>query len=262
MQFAFDLISDLHVDQWQSFDWTNQATSPVCVVAGNAAMGHKATVDVLRHLSQCYQAVFYIDGCVEHNHYQTNLFYSYRQLTEKLSHIPKVVYLQDNVVVLNGVALLATNGWWNFDFDTSIDTELAESWYMNKTSADDIAVEQIKNMAEFDTRYMINGIRRLQTHTDVKRIVIITHTVPDPALIDHDISLYQTPEFNSMGNRAMMQAMAADTENKICTWCFGHYRGSVDQIRSGIRFVNNPRGGPHDPYPQLTYFPRRITVEI
>jgi hypothetical protein len=30
MLFAFDLISDLHVDTWpKPFDWTGQATSPI-----------------------------------------------------------------------------------------------------------------------------------------------------------------------------------------------------------------------------------------
>jgi hypothetical protein len=65
-----------------------------------------------------------------------------------------------------------------------------------------------------------------------------------------------------MGNSTMQQALIADTENKISTWCFGRYHGSVDQIRNGIRFVNNSRGSPSDPYPQTTYYPRRIIVEI
>jgi hypothetical protein len=43
---------------------------------------------------------------------------------------------------------------------------------------------------------------------------MVTHTVPDPALIAHDIDLDGTMRFNTMGNRLMMQAMAADTENK------------------------------------------------
>ncbi len=262
MQFVFDLISDLHVDQWKKFDWSMQPTSPVCVVAGNVAAGHKATIDVLRHLAQCYHAVFYIDGKVEHQAYQNDLFNSYHHLTERIARIPKVVYLQDNVIVLNGVALLATNGWWEFDFDNQIDSEAAQQWYRDTYDVSQDVIDQIKHMAEFDTQYMINGIRRLQTHTDVKKIVIITHTVPDPALIDHDIAVVGTPQFNCLGNRTMMQAMAADTENKICTWCFGHYNGSVDQIRSGIRFINNPRGMPNDPWPMVNYFPKRITVDL
>ena len=35
MSFAFDLISDLHVETWDQFDWSHQATSPVCVLAGD-----------------------------------------------------------------------------------------------------------------------------------------------------------------------------------------------------------------------------------
>ena len=67
--------------------------------------------------------------------------------------------------------------------------------------------------------------------------------------------------FNMMGNRYMMQALAADTENKIDTWCFGHYHGSVDQTRSRVRFVNNCRGRSDTPYAQQVYYPKRVVVE-
>ena len=71
-----------------------------------------------------------------------------------------------------------------------------------------------------------------------------------------------TPKFNIMGNRYMMQALAADTENKIDTWCFGHYHGSVDQTRSGIRFVNNCRGRAGTQFVQHVYHPRRIVIDL
>ena len=45
MQFAFDLISDLHVETWDSFDWTGQATSPYCVVAGDVARDRQRLLD-------------------------------------------------------------------------------------------------------------------------------------------------------------------------------------------------------------------------
>ena len=117
-------------------------------------------------------------------------------------------------------------------------------------------------LSNTDTNYMITSIQRLQKHNDVKKIVMVTHTVPDPALIAHDIDLDGSMRFNVMGNRYMMQAMAADTENKIHTWCFGHYHGSVDQTRSGIRFVNNCRGRGNTRYSQHVYYPRRIVVDF
>jgi hypothetical protein len=116
-------------------------------------------------------------------------------------------------------------------------------------------------MAATDAAYMLTSIKRLQTHQDVKRIVMVTHTVPDPALVSHDIDVYQTERFNMLGNRYMMQALAADTENKIHTWCFGHYHGSVDQTRGGIRFVNNCKGRGDTPWKRHVYHPQKIVID-
>jgi predicted phosphohydrolase len=262
MQFAFDLISDLHIETWDQFNWEGQATSPVCVVAGDIAHNRRTVVDTLRHLGQCYQAVFYIDGNDEHAGYTGNLSNSYQLLAAQIQRIPNVVYLQDNVIVIDGVAVVGTNGWWGFDFDHGIDAEGSRSWYQEKESLTDVRVDAIRRMANTDATYLTNSIRRLQTHQDVKKIVVVTHTVPDPALIQHDIGLEGRLQFNTMGNRYMMQAMAADTENKIHTWCFGHYHGAIDQLRSGIRFVNNCRGRGDTPYGQQVYYPRRILVDF
>ena len=51
MTVSFDLISDLHVETWDSFDWTGQATSPYCVVAGDVARNRDRLLEALEHLS-------------------------------------------------------------------------------------------------------------------------------------------------------------------------------------------------------------------
>lgn len=263
MTFAFDLISDLHIETWgTALSWSGKATSPVCVVAGDLAKDRAVVVKALRHLGQCYQAVFYIDGNDEHADYLEQLSGSYADLANKINRIPNVVYLQDNVIVVDGVAILGTNGWWGFDFDLSIDSEDSITWYKEKFNLTDSAVNSITQMATTDSMYMNSSIKRLQTHKDVKRIVMVTHTVPDPALIAHDIGLDGNLAMNTMGNRYMMQALAQDTEHKIDTWCFGHYHGSIDQVRSGIRFVNNCRGRADTPYAQHVYHPKRIVIEF
>lgn len=263
MTFAFDLISDLHVETWgDQLDWSGRATSPVCVVAGDIAKDRAIVLRTLRHLGQCYQAVFYIDGNDEHTNNLEDLSNSYNDLAKKITRIPNVVYLQDNVIVIDGVAILGTNGWWGFDFDLSIDTEESAEWYKDKLELSSSAVRSISKMATTDSLYMVTSIKRLQTHRDVKKIVMVTHTVPDPALIAHDLGLEGQLRMNTMGNRYMMQALALDTENKIDTWCFGHYHGSVDQVRSGIRFVNNCRGRADTPYAQHVYHPKRIVIDL
>jgi predicted phosphodiesterase len=261
MTFVFDLISDLHIDTWGDFTWESQATSPVCIVAGDIGRNRPDVLKVLHHLGQCYQAVFYIDGNDEHSGRLDSVGKSYLDLARKIDKIPNVVYLQDNMVVADGVAILGTNGWCAFDFDPSIDSAAAETRCQEEYDVTEDVTRKLAKMAATDAAYMMNSVKRLQTHRDVKKIIMVTHFVPDPALIAHDIDLAGTMRFNVMGNRYMMQALAADTENKIDTWCFGHYHGSVDQTRSRVRFVNNCRGRSDAPYAQQVYYPKRVVVE-
>jgi len=261
MSFVFDLISDLHTETWPEKDWSNQATSPFCVIAGDIARDRNVVVQTLNQLSQVYQAVFYIDGNDEHYHYLDQLSVSYTDLISKIEHIPNVVYLQDNVVVVDGVAILGTNGWWGFDFDLDIDPDQVNQWSQEKYNISSSTTTSILQLANNDAAYMVSSIKRLQKHNDVKKIVMVTHTVPDPALISHDIDLDGSLRFNTMGNRYMMQALGADTERKIHTWCFGHYHGSIDQVRSNVRFVNNCRGRGDTAYSQYVYYPKRIIID-
>jgi hypothetical protein len=262
MQFSFDLISDLHVDDRDLFNWTGQATSPICVIAGNIGCNRSKVVKTLQHLCQCYQAVFYIDGNDEHRSQMEFLDISYTEFVDCLSAIPKLIYLQDNVVVSDGVAVVAANGWWAYDFDPNIDYELTKQWYCHKENITDYAADNIQTFALNDAAYLINSVKRLQTHKDVKHIVVVTHTVPLPELIDHDPNLVDSARFNIMGNRYMQQVLDADTEKKIHTWCFGHYHGSVDQIYNNVRYVNNCLGIPGTAYYKAVYHPKRIVIDI
>jgi predicted phosphodiesterase len=262
MQFSIDLISDLHVDSWsQEFDWSSLATSPYCIVAGDVARDRAVLLKTLRHLGQCYQAVFYIDGNDEHVDHYTDLGGSYKELTKKINKIPNVVYLQDNVVVVEGIAILGTNGWWGYDLDPHVDSTETSEWFQNKANVGPEIAEAVRKMSHADATYMANSVAKLQTHMDVQKIIMVTHTVPEYELITHDIDLEGTVRFNTMGNSDMYQALLADHGNKIHTWCFGHYHGAVDQYRNGIRFVNNCRGREGTRWSQHVYHPRRIVVD-
>ena len=266
MQFHFDLISDLHLESWPDIlNWQGQATSPVCVVAGDVAKDRTLLIKMLQHLTTCYQAVLYIDGNEEHKFYQNDLRHSYNDLTEQISKIPKLVYLQDNVVVLNGVAFLATNGWFTFDWNPAINFhDSTWPWVQRLLQAGEDVVDpsELLHWSKGDAAYLVKSVQRLQRHKDVKKIVIVTHTVPMPDLINHDLTLTDDWRFNSMGNIAITDCLEMDTENKIHTWCFGHYHGSVDQTINGVRFTNNCRGRHDTKFKQVAYFPKRITIEF
>ena len=262
MHFTFDLISDLHLETWPGkFDWTGQSTSPFCVIAGDIAKDQNLVVEVLENITQCYQAVFYIDGNDEHKHNMTAIGTSYAKLAHRIKQIKNCVFLQDNVVVVDGIAILGTNGWWTYDLDMAIDSDQTSLWFQEQCVVNSSVAKTVGRLAMTDASYMLSSVKRLQTHNDVKKIVCVTHTVPNGSLISHDIGLADTLRFNTMGKSLMMRALAADTENKLHTWCFGHYHGSVDQIRQGVRFVNNCRGRGDTEWRQYVYNPLRIVVD-
>jgi len=263
MSFAFDLISDLHLDTWpEPFEWTDQATSPVCIVAGDVARDQDLLIQTLTHLGDCYGAVFYIDGNDEHTQHLDNLAYSYARLQNRISAIHNVVYLHGNVGVIDGVAILGTNGWWGFDLDPHIDPQQTMLWYHDKWQGQvpHNAIQAIRDMSVTDAAYMASSVSRLQHHRDVEHIVMVTHTVPDARLISHDVELEDTWRFNCMGNSTMLTALESDKLGKIHTWCFGHYHNSIDQIRNNVRFVNNCKGRANTAWSQHVYHPRRIVI--
>ncbi len=265
MTMTFDLISDLHLESWnEELNFSGQATSPVCVVAGDVARDHVLVKKFLKHLSECYAAVFYIDGNDEHRFQLGDLGASYSKLNQAIRRIPRMTYLQDNVVVIDGVAILGTNGWWGFDLDESIDSEGSKQWMKDRYEARHpevvVDTQMIHDASRTDAAYLVSSIQRLQTHQDVKKIVIVTHTVPEAGLIQHDIDLAGKYDFNCMGNRLMHLVHTNDTERKIHTWCFGHYHGTVDRMLNGIRYVNNCRGRSNTPHRNHVYYPKRIEI--
>jgi hypothetical protein len=261
MAFSFDLISDLHLETWsERFNWENQPTSPICVVAGDISCDRALAIDTLEQLSEAYNVVIYIDGNAEHEYYSGGISNSYRELQTLISPMENVIFMQDNVVIINNVAFLATNGWWGYDFDSALSFEQSINWYQNKKNISQYSALEIKAYAEHDAAYMIKSIKKLQTQKDVKSIVMISHTVPAPWIISHDIELVDTWRFNTMGNSQLEMALKEDTENKIKIWCFGHYHKSVEVVKNNISYISNPRGISNSIHSQVAYYPKRIVL--
>lgn len=263
MQFTFDLISDLHLAPKDAFEWAGLATSPLCVVAGDISMDVEIVRETLEKLGQCYQAVFYIDGNNEHRYTLDSLDESYSILDDAIAGIDNVVFLQDNCAIVNNVAFIGTNGWWTYDLDPSIDDEQCRLWYCDVMDVGMSVTGAIHSMAYNDVAYLRNSIKKLQTHPEVDSIVLVTHTVPNLSLIDHDLEITSTYKFNVMGNSLMPLVLDSDTENKVKTWCFGHYHGPVDRDINNIRYVNNCRGRVEDSADWApTYYPKRIVLDV
>jgi len=263
MHVSFDLISDLHIETWpEKLDWTGIATSPLCVVAGDVTRDHDILFETLEHLGKCYRAVIYIDGNDEHRWYLDDMYSNYQKLADKISTIENVVFLQDNVVVIDGVGFVGTNGWWTYDFDNTDSYEDSKKWLIDRYKMTYESATKIEAMAIHDCKYLTKSIQRLQTHQDIKHLVVVTHTPPAIELLEHDVNLEGSHMLNCSGNRHIIHALDGDTEGKIHTWVFGHYHSDVDKVLKGVRFVNNCRGRGGTPWSKSVYHPKRIVIQI
>jgi len=254
----FDLVSDLHADDQ---DWSCiQPTSPICVAAGDLARDREVLRRCLTDLGQRYETVLYVDGNDEHRHTLTDLQQSYRDLRTLVETIPNVVWLQDRIVTINDVAFVGTNAWWTFDLDPNFTVDETMQCMAQYLGIDTQHCDSVLSWAIQDAGYLASSVRRLQVHLDVTQIVLVTHSVPDARLIQSDPDLAQNFRINTTVNTWVDRALREDTEQKVTTWCFGHYHHSRDEMLGSVRYVSNPRGRLDTPWHVKDYRPLQVTV--
>ena len=223
---GFDVISDLHLTPTDPFSWEGKATSLYCIVAGNIGGDIRTIYQVLDILSHFYQGVFYVPGSAEYMD-APNIALRTAEITAMCKRIRNVALLHNNVVIIDGVAIMGANGWYGQPLP---DSELN-------------AVRQFE-----DISYLGQSLEKLQLHQDVKKIIVVTNSVPDPSLYfgEEDDEIYnQLPPSICLCN---------DTEKKVSHWVFGSYGKVVDTMINDINYINNSY------YNRNPYWAKRISV--
>lgn len=227
MEIGFDLISDLQLSPEENFNWEGKATSLYCLVAGNISNDLRTVFQTLSHLSRFYQGIFYVPGLME---YKTSADYESRtkEIQSLVKRIPKVALLYHHVVIIDGIAILGVNG---FSADDPNDIDI-----------------QLVNARLADIAYLNKSVAKLQTHLDVKRILIMTACIPKKELYfgkvpEHvDDHIYPDHCFSS------------DTEMKITHWAYGGTDTVSNTVHQSVTYINNP-------YNKLgPYWPKRINI--
>lgn len=230
MNFAFDIISDLDLQVGEKLDWEGKPTSLFCIVAGNLSKDLGTTRNNLRRLAALYQGVFFIDGTLENPDIKMK-DHNTSEVARICNSITNVVYLHNNVVVVDGIALVGLNGWFG-NYEVNSDDEQF----------------QLKCNRYEDVVYLERTLEKLQLHVDVKKIIVISNCVPSAKLY--------FGETNLVDSDSPIDVLHSDTENKIAYWVFGTHKKIVDTTIGNINYVNNPK---HDRDP---YYPKRINVTI
>lgn len=216
MEISFDIISDLNLSPNDKFVWEDKVTSLFCIVAGNVSSDLITVKKVLTHLSTLYQGVFYIDGALENTNLNEHddLVHDLHKVCRSINN---TVYLHNNIVIFNGVAIIGINGWYGNHHEYTL--------------ADNFAIE---TMRRDDLVYLYNTIKKLQIHGDVKNIVVVSNSVPDKHLYFHEMDGFIDDISPSI-------ALKPDTEKKVKTWIFGTYNKMVDTNINGVNYISNPK---------------------
>jgi hypothetical protein len=222
MILGFDVISDLNLSENDTFIWEDKPTSLYCIVAGNISDDLAMVQTVLDILGNCYQGVFFIDGALEHS---TVIIREKRnkEIEDICKPLKNVIYLHDNVVVLNEIAIVGVNGW-----------------HGNYTPKNKMAEIELICAGYQDVSYLCSTVHRLQLHSEVKHIIVVSSCVPTE-------KLYYGEQPNMHDTGPVTDALEYDTEKKISHWVFGTYGKIVDTVMDNINYLNNPCNG-RNPY--------------
>lgn len=256
----FDLISDIHIDKWDTefqTNWAKTKKSDICVIAGDISDNITQTVEELRELASLYTHVIFIEGNHEHQHYWPDFNFAPEYLKNKLSTITNVHYIYDDIFVLDKVAFIGKCGWWDFKFAEPL---VSEKVGRDRFIQDKFDIcDEIANKSNEEFQYLFDNINLLQFNSDIEKIVVVTHTAPLPKFISPG-EYPPWPEYSAFqGNINMPMVVDIDFRKKIKAWVFGHNHDQKKDIYKGILFLSNPRGRPTD-YNREVYFP--IVIEI
>ena len=263
MKIHFDLISDLHVDTWdEKFSWEGKATSLYAVVAGDITRDRSQIRKTLEEISKHYVMTMFVDGNDEHRWGLDDLKTSYETLQEDIGQIEDFIFLLDDCLVIDNVAFVGTNGWTCFEFSEDNTYVDSKRWMEQQYKISMYATQQMEAMAMSDAGFLCRTVKKLQTHPDIKKIVLVSHFVPNIKLLKHDIHLDGNYRLNCSGNSFLTKCVDEDLEKKIDTWCFGHYHSDLEMNIDGIRYINNARGRGGTDWCKPVYYPKRIEIEF
>jgi hypothetical protein len=141
--------------------------------------------------------------------------------------------MHHHVVVIDGIAVIGANGW-----------------YGDSIIADEGVKEILEVHRNEDILYLKNTIDRLQKHLDVKKILVVSNSVPG-------IDLYFGEHPSTIDTQLNLSiSLLADTESKVSHWLYGTYKKVVDTNINNINYVNNSS------FKRNPYWAKRIEITI
>ena len=275
----FDVVSDLHIDQWDSSlsgqypcgqikDAPYQfpkSNSRILIVAGDISDNIDLSLQYLSDISNQYDKVLFVDGNHEHAG-SYPLLIPTEDINQKVLalHNPKLMYLPKNNYVIGNTVFLGFCGWWDYDSADEDNLLKAEEYFSrwmphldvndNKIFCFNVLSNYIRQIALLEKQLI-----KYQTDPNIKQIVIVSHTVP--------LANFALKTNGDVSTASQLQTDAAKLLDgrycKISTWIFGHTHHQFDKFIDTykVRFIAQPRGRPED-FNRTDYKLKQIKLNI
>lgn len=256
----FDIVSDLHIDQWDKNIGVKypcgvvkhypympiDPQNKILVVAGDVSDSLQNTIAYLDAISKYYQKILFVDGNHEHVNAFPNL-YTCQQINEEISKLnnDKIIYLPSNPYVHNDTLFLGMCGWW--DYNNSDEESMKkcmnyfDSWIPHfKEKENKLFINNVIKEGQQQINNIIKSIDEANDNDIIKNIIIVSHCVPlEKYCCQKEIATqYHSNVTQILDNKILT--------SKIKKWIFGHIHHNICDTHNNIKFIAHPRGRPED----------------
>ena len=272
--FLIDIVSDLHIEQWNNkystkypcgkinnlpYNFEDKKGS-ILIVAGDTSDDIDLTLEYLNNISSKYEKILFIDGNHEHVNKYPNL-YTVEEINGKVISLNnhKLIYLPNNNYIYKNTLFIGVCGWWNYNDKNDINKNLNyfDNWIPHFTEKDNLNfIDNVIKRCKNETKYIKDTLFKYKDYDNIKNIIIITHTLPINIFSTiNDKYLNLGTDINSELNILQLQKI----NNKISHYIFGHTHQKHNENLNNIKIICNPRGRPED-YDRKKY--NLETIEI
>lgn len=263
-----DLVSDLHIDHWDStkktkytigknrnfpsnFEYSTDKSN-ILVIAGDICDNIEESINFLDYISQYYDIVLFVDGNHEHSYNYPDLYSTeYINKLIKARNNSKIIYLPENNYKIGNTVFVGCCGWWNYSTNKFDHHDYFEDINNNPIKEEKVIKfhNNVKKESKIQADRLLNNILSLYQDKNIKNIVVVSHTLPiniflDPKKVDLEVNTH----FEKIRNCP-----------KISHWFFGHCHEEINKELNGARYISNPRGRPCD-YDRIFYSSKTISI--